>query len=117
MREIIPSGAEIGVVHRYPATSSFKYNGWPSVAIDDRGVLYAVASSMRLTHVCPCGKNCMWVSFDSGKTWTPSIVIHDSKFDDRDTGICYLGDGKMIVLLRDDAGLLRRTSQLRLGRR
>ena len=97
MREIIPENAEIGVVHRCPETSSFRYNGWPSVCIDDRGVLYAVASSMRLTHVCPCGKNCMWVSFDQGKTWTPSIVINDSKFDDRDTGITYLGDGRMMA--------------------
>ena len=97
MKEIIPENAIQGIVHRYPVTSSFKYNGWPSVCIDDRGVLYAVASSMRLTHVCPCGKNCMWVSFDQGKTWTPPIVINDSKFDDRDTGIVYLGDGKMMA--------------------
>ncbi|MBR6917636.1 MAG: exo-alpha-sialidase [Clostridia bacterium] len=97
MREIIPSDAEQGVVHRYPLTTLYKYNGWPSVCIDDRGVLYAVASSMRLSHVCPCGKNCMWVSRDLGKTWTPPIIIHDSKFDDRDTGIAYLGDGKMIA--------------------
>ena len=97
MREIIPENAKVGIVHRYPHSAPFKYNGWPSVCIDDRGVLYAVASSMRLTHVCPCGKNCMWVSYDSGETWTPSIVINDSKFDDRDTGIYYLGDGKMIA--------------------
>ena len=42
----------------------FKYNGWPSVCKDDRGVLYAVASSMRLSHVDPCGKNCMYMSYD-----------------------------------------------------
>ncbi len=75
----------------------FKYNGWPSVCRDERGVLYAVASSMRLSHVCPCGKNCMYLSYDEGKTWTKPIVINDSFVDDRDMGICYLGEGKLIV--------------------
>lgn len=75
----------------------FKYNGWPSVCIDDRGVLYAVASSMRMSHVDPTGKNCMFLSFDLGKTWTNPFVINDSCVDDRDMGISYLGNGKMIV--------------------
>ncbi len=75
----------------------FKYNGWPSVCKDDRGVLYAVASSMRMSHVCPAGKSCMWLSYDEGKTWTKPFVINDSYGDDRDMGICYLGGGKLIV--------------------
>lgn len=75
----------------------FKYNGWPSVCRDDRGVLYAVASSMRMSHVCPAGKNCMYISYDGGKTWTKPFVINDSYCDDRDMGICYLGGGKLIV--------------------
>lgn len=86
-----------GIVHRYPTTTRFRYNGWPSVCIDDRGVLYAVASSMRITHVDPTGKNCMWVSLDQGEKWSPTIVINDSYYDDRDTGITYLGNGKLIV--------------------
>ena len=75
----------------------FKYNGWPSVCMDDRGVLYAVASSMRLSHVDPCGKGCMYMSYDQGKTWTKPIVLNDSFVDDRDMGICYLGGGKLLV--------------------
>ncbi|MBQ8474186.1 MAG: exo-alpha-sialidase [Clostridia bacterium] len=75
----------------------FKYNGWPSVCIDDRGVLYAVASSMRMSHVDPTGKNCMFLSFDNGDNWTNPIVINDSHVDDRDTGISYLGNGKLIA--------------------
>ena len=54
----------------------FKYNGWPSVCRDERGVLYAVASSMRMSHVCPAGKNCMWLSYDGGTTWTKPFVIN-----------------------------------------
>jgi hypothetical protein len=89
-------------VQYFPVTKDkadkfFKYNGWPSVCIDDRGVLYAVASSMRLSHGDPCGKSCMYMSYDGGKTWTKPFVINDSYVDDRDMGICYLGNGKLIV--------------------
>jgi len=77
--------------------TSFKYNGWPSVCRDDRGVLYAVSSSMRITHVDPCGKNCMFVSLNEGETWSCPIVVNDSYVDDRDTGIIYMGDGKMLM--------------------
>ena len=96
MEFIVPE-REQGIVYRNVKNTLYKYNGWPSVAKDDRGVLYAVASSMRLTHGDPTGKNCMWVSFNEGKTWTKPIVVNDSKFDDRDTGICYVGDGKLVI--------------------
>ena len=96
MKFITPE-AEHGIVHRFPNNTCFKYNGWPSVCKDDRGVLYAAASSMRMSHVDPTGKNCMYVSFNEGKTWTPPIVVNDSYFDDRDTGITYIGDGKMVM--------------------
>ncbi len=75
----------------------FKYNGWPTVCRDERGVLYAVASSMRFSHVCPVGKGCMYMSYDDGKTWTRPMVLGDSYVDDRDMGICYLGEGRLIV--------------------
>jgi len=80
-----------------PATNWFNYHGWPTVCKDDRGVLYATASSYRLSHVCPAGKNCMYMSFNEGKTWTPPIIVNDSNLDDRDMGIIYLGEGKMLV--------------------
>ncbi len=75
----------------------FRYHGWPSIARDERGVLYVVASSMRMSHVCPAGKNCMYMSYDNGKTWTRPMVLNDSYVDDRDMGICYMGNGKLIV--------------------
>lgn len=96
MKFIVPK-TEDGIIHNYHADTCFKYNGWPSVCCDDRGVLYAVASSMRMSHVDPTGKNCMWVSFNEGKTWSCPIVVNDSYFDDRDTGIVYLGNGKMLL--------------------
>ncbi len=94
--KIINPKAEHGIVHRYPLDNIFRYNGWPSIAIDDRGVLYAAASTMRLTHGDPSGKNGMWLSFNEGKTWTPTIIVNDTYYDDRDSGITYLGDGKFI---------------------
>lgn len=75
----------------------FNKSAWPSVCVDERGVLYAVASSMRLSHVDPTGKSCMFMSFDGGKSWTLPIVINDSLADDRDMGIVYLGNGKLLV--------------------
>ncbi len=95
MREIFPKTKD-GVIHRV-TDSVFNYNGWPTVTKDDRGVLYAAASSFRLQHVCPAGKNCMYLSFDEGETWTCPIVVNDSYLDDRDTGIVYMGNGKLLM--------------------
>ena len=85
-----------GIVNRV-ANSLFSYQGWPTVARDENGTLYAVASSFRISHICPFGKTAMYVSRDNGKSWTPPIIINDSYLDDRDAGILYLGKGKMIV--------------------
>ena len=95
MKEIRPE-VHHNAVHRW-TEGYFKYNGWPSVCKDDRGVLYATASSFRMTHVDPGGKNCMYVSFDEGEHWTPPVVLNDSMFDDRDTGITYCGNGRMVM--------------------
>lgn len=89
--------AEHGSVFRQKPTTCFKYNGWPTVCKDENGVLYAVASSMRMSHVDPAGKNCMWISKNEGKSWCPPIVVNDSYFDDRDAGIACMGNGKMIM--------------------
>ncbi len=95
MKVIIPE-MEHGTVHRSEG-NYFPYHGWPSICKDERGTLFAAASGMRITHVDPCGKNCMYVSFDEGKNWTPPIVVNDSYFDDRDTGVFAWGKGKMIM--------------------
>ena len=42
--------AERGFVCRTPNTF-FRYHGWPSVARDADGVLYAVDSAFRISHV------------------------------------------------------------------
>ncbi len=75
---------------------TINYNGWPSVTMDENGVLYAVTSA-RVTHTCPFGHHVMSKSYDGGKTWTKAVTINDSPVDDRDIGIEYLGNGKMIA--------------------
>lgn len=96
MVEKIPSFREHGIVNRVTETP-FAYQGWPSVTKDENGTLYAVSSSFRAQHVCPFGKTAMYISRNNGKTWTPPIVINDTWLDDRDAGILYLGNGRLLV--------------------
>ncbi len=93
--EIRPK-TEHGIVNRSPNTF-FKYHGWPTVAVDDEGILYAVDSGFRVSHVCPFGKTCLYKSFDGGKTWSIPMVINDTYLDDRDAGIVSLGGKKLLV--------------------
>lgn len=85
-----------GIVNR-EQTSLFFYQGWPSVCIDKEGVLYAVSSGHRVGHVCPFGKNLLYVSRDGGETWSGPRIANDTPLDDRDAGITYLGDGKLLL--------------------
>lgn len=85
-----------GIVNRITG-SFFNYQAWPTVARDENGTLYAVASGFRMRHVCPFGKTVMYISRDGGKTWSPPMVINDTYLDDRDAGILYLGKGKLLV--------------------
>ena len=85
-----------GVVYRATETP-FRYQGWPSVAVDERGTLYAVFSGYRSSHVCPMGKTVMCVSYDGGELWSCPIIVNDTVYDDRDAGITYLSDGKMVL--------------------
>jgi len=75
----------------------FSYYGWPTVCVDENDVLYAVCSGHRMGHVCPFGKSLMYKSRDFGKTWSVPMIVDDSFLDDRDTGILYLGNGKMLI--------------------
>ncbi|NLZ37535.1 MAG: exo-alpha-sialidase [Clostridiales bacterium] len=93
---LINANGTHGIVNRVQ-NALFTYQGWPSVARDEKGTLYAVASSLRVEHVCPFGKTAMYISRDEGKTWTPPIVINDTYLDDRDAGIVYMGNGRMLV--------------------
>lgn len=95
MKSIRPEATH-GIVNRV-SNSLFSYQGWPTVAQDEKGTLYAVASGFRVRHVDGFGKTVMYISRNQGKTWTPPIVINDSYIDDRDAGILYLGEGKLLV--------------------
>ena len=95
MRTVYPA-TEHGIVNRVQG-SIFGYQGWGSIARDENGTLYTVASGFRVSHICPFGKTIMYVSKNDGKTWSPPIVINDTFMDDRDAGILYMGNGRMLV--------------------
>ena len=95
MKTIYPEVSH-GIVNRVQG-SIFGYQGWGTVARDEAGTLYAVASGFRVSHICPFGKTVMYISKNEGKTWSPPIVINDTYMDDRDAGILYLGNGRMLV--------------------
>ncbi len=79
------------------AESLFPYQGWPTIARDGNGVLYAAVSGHRLGHVCPFGKNYLYISKDEGKTWSVPLVVNDTAHDDRDGGLCAWGDGNLLI--------------------
>ena len=85
-----------GIVNR-EQSSLFSYQGWPSVCVDKNGVLYAVSSGHRAGHVCPFGKNLLYVSRDGGETWSAPRIANDTPLDDRDAGITDLGNGKLLL--------------------
>lgn len=87
---------EFGVVGRI-TEGFFRYQAWPTVVRDEKGVLYAAASGHRLGHVCPFGKDYLYISRDEGKTWEGPAIINDTYMDDRDAGLCVWGDGNMIL--------------------
>ncbi len=87
---------KFGVVGR-TTDGFFRYQAWPTVAKDDKGVIYAVSSGHRLGHVCPFGKNLMYISRDEGQTWEGPIIVNDSYMDDRDAGLVAWGDGQLML--------------------
>ncbi len=93
---LIDASANQGTVYR-DSKNILGYCGWPSVAKDDSGVLYAVFSGNRFSHVCPFGRTHLCKSYDEGKTWSNPIIVNDTPLDDRDAGIICLGGEKMLV--------------------
>lgn len=75
----------------------FKNCKWPTIAVDENDKLYVVASGPRMTHVCPFGATVMTESEDGGDTWSSPRMISNTIMDDRDAGITYLGNGKMLA--------------------
>ena len=95
MKTIYANGQN-GIINR-SINTLFGYQGWGTIARDEQGVLYTVASGFRVSHICPFGKTVMYISKNEGKTWSPPIVINDTYLDDRDAGILYMGNGRMLV--------------------
>lgn len=85
-----------GIVNRADSEAPFRYQSWPTVCQDERGRLYAVAS-LRLRHIDPFGAIYLYVSEDGGEHWSEGRKILDTPYDDRDPGIAYLGDGKLLL--------------------
>lgn len=77
--------------------SLFRYQAWPTVIRDEDGVLYAGCSGFRLGHVCPMGKNLLYISRNDGETWSCPIVVADDMLDNRDVGLTYLGGKSMLL--------------------
>ncbi|MBQ4037867.1 MAG: exo-alpha-sialidase [Clostridia bacterium] len=75
----------------------FRYQAWPTVARDKNGILYTVCSGHRLAHVCPFGKNLMYISEDHGESWSSPVIVNDSYLDDRDAGILTWGESDMML--------------------
>ncbi len=85
-----------GIVGRF-TEGWFLYQGWPTVAKDKDGVVYVAASGNRLAHVCPFGKDLMYISHDEGETWSRPQIINDTKLDDRDPGLVCWGESNMLL--------------------
>ena len=52
---------EFGLVGRTPE-GFFRYQAWPTVVRGEDGTLYAASSGHRLGHVCPFGKNLLYIT-------------------------------------------------------
>lgn len=73
------------------------YHGWPTVARRKNGQLVAVCSGGREQHVCPFGRVDLFVSNDSGRTWSWPRTLLDSDLDDRDAGILETARGTLLA--------------------
>ncbi len=92
--------AEDIIVGRVDADAARNYQGWPTVCVDENDTLYAVCSGNRLEHVDPFGETWMYKSTDGGVTWSGPVTVSggDGRYlDNRDAGITYLGNGKMVL--------------------
>lgn len=77
-------------------TVELKMHGWPTICKGDGDTIYA-AASLRVGHVDPFGATGFFVSNDGGQTWSRARIINDTPVDDRDTGILYLGNGRILI--------------------
>lgn len=85
-----------GIISRV-TNGAFRYFGWPTVTRLSDGTLAAGVSAHRVWHVCPFGKNYLYLSRDEGKTWSVPMVVNDSWVDERDVGLCPLPDNGLVM--------------------
>jgi len=85
-----------GIISRVTG-GAFRYHGWPTVAKLTDGTLAVGASAHRMWHVCPFGKNYLYLSRDEGKTWSVPLVVNDSWMDERDVGLCALPNNGLLM--------------------
>ena len=88
-----PVRVEIG---QSDVTIELNYLAWPTITQDENGTLYA-AASLRRGHIDPFGATAFFESTDGGETWSEPRIIYDSPLDDRDVGLVYIGEGKMVA--------------------
>lgn len=76
---------------------AFRYQAWPTITKGSDGTLFVATSGHRLNHICPFGKNLLYVSKDEGETWSCPQIINDTYLDDRDAGLLAWGDGNLLL--------------------
>ncbi len=77
-------------------TIELDYHGWPTVCKGEGSTLYASAS-VRISHIDPFGAVVFYKSEDNGMTWSKPTIVADTPLDDRDSGVLYMGNGRIIV--------------------
>ena len=77
--------------------SFFAYQAWPSACVDENGVVYVVFSGFRAGHLCPFGRVVLLKSRDGGESFSLPSLTGGGYLDERDPGILYIGNGKMLV--------------------
>lgn len=85
-----------GIISRV-TDGAFRYHGWPTIAKLTDGTLAVGCSAHRMWHVCPFGKNYLYLSKNEGKTWSAPIVVNDSWMDERDVGLCALPNNGLLM--------------------
>lgn len=73
-------------------TEGLRYNAWPTVISLPDGTLLAAWSGDRLKHICPFGVVKASRSTDGGYTWGEPYTVQETPLDDRDGGLCRVGD-------------------------
>lgn len=85
-----------GVVFR-EKSQSFAYCAWPTVTLMDNGELVVTFSGKRAGHIDPFGATLMCKALADDLEFSDPVVINDTKLDDRDSGVLYLGNGRLIA--------------------